>query len=61
MRGLALALALLFTANASAQTADTASVLRPNPVTVFITVVPWLLKDSEAVIWIWFKDLMART
>jgi hypothetical protein len=47
MRGLALALALLFTANASAQTADTASVLRPNPVTVFITVVPWLLKDSE--------------
>lgn len=47
MRGLALALALLFTASASAQTADTASVLRPNPVTVVITVIPWLLKDSE--------------
>lgn len=47
MRAIALALALMFSASASAQTADTASALRPNPVSVVITVVPWLLKDSE--------------
>jgi hypothetical protein len=47
MHKLVLALALLFTASASAQTADATSILRPNPVTVVITVIPWLLKDSE--------------
>ena len=47
MRSLALALALTFSASVSAQTADTASILKPNPVSVVITVVPWLLKDSE--------------
>ena len=47
MRGPILALALLFSASVSAQSVDTASALRPNPVSVIITVVPWLLKDSE--------------
>ena len=46
-RGLALALAIAFSASVSAQTADTASLLRPHPVSVVLTVVPWLLKDSE--------------
>jgi len=47
MRHLALALALMFSASVSAQTADTASILKPNPVSVVLTVVPWLLKDRE--------------
>lgn len=47
MRALALALAVIFSASVSAQTADTASILKPNPVSVVITVIPWLLKDSE--------------
>jgi hypothetical protein len=47
MRYLALTLALIFSANASAQSADAASILKPNPVSVIITVVPWLLKDNE--------------
>ena len=41
------ALALMFSASASAQSADTASALKPHPVSVILTVVPWLLKDSE--------------
>jgi hypothetical protein len=41
------ALALLFSANATAQSAYTASVLKPHPVSVILTVVPWFLKDSE--------------
>jgi len=47
MRHLALALAVLLSASVSAQTADTTAILKPNPVSVVITVVPWLLKDSE--------------
>jgi len=47
MRPLALALALMFSASVSAQNADTASLLKPNPVSVVLTVVPWLLKDRE--------------
>jgi hypothetical protein len=47
MRLTALALAVMFSASVSAQTADTASLLKPNPVSVVITVIPWLLKDSE--------------
>jgi hypothetical protein len=47
IRLLALALALTVSASVSAQSADTASVLKPNPVSMVITVVPWLLKDNE--------------
>lgn len=49
MKRLALALALFVTVSAPAysQTADATSVLRPHPVSVVLTVVPWLLKDSE--------------
>lgn len=47
MRCLTLALALMFSASVSAQSANTASLLKPDPVSVVIKVIPWLLKDSE--------------
>lgn len=42
-----LAICLIASSPSLAQSADSVSVLKPNPVSVIITVVPWLLKDSE--------------
>jgi hypothetical protein len=48
MRHLTLALALMFSVSVSAQSSDAVSLLKPDPVSVIITVIPWLLKDRES-------------
>lgn len=49
MKRVALALAICLTASAPnlAQTADGLSVLKPDPVSVVIKIIPWLLKEGE--------------
>ncbi len=47
MKSLVLAVALIFSVTATAQTTDAGSALKPNPVSVVLTVVPWLLKERE--------------
>lgn len=47
MKALVLAVALAFSVSATAQSSDASSALKPNPVSVVLTVVPWLLKDRE--------------
>ncbi len=47
MKSLVLAVALIFSVTATAQTTDASSALKPNPVSVVLTVDPCYLKKSE--------------